>query len=198
MSAQGAAGGGAAGGTAAGGLEGVVVARTALSDVDGQRGHLTVRGYSIEELAGRATFEEVTYLLWHGALPNGDEPRRFGERIAGCRELPEEARVAVAAAARRMGPMDALRYATAALTADDPAAGDGSREADLERACRLVARVPVLLAAYQRLRRGQEAVEPRRDWASRPTSSTSCRGGSRTRRRCGGSTPTSSPWPTTG
>ena len=163
VSAQGATADGAAGNTAASGLEGVVVARTALSDVDGQRGHLTVRGYSIEELAGRATFEEVTYLLWHGALPNGDELRGFAERIAGCRELPEEARVAVEAAARRMGPMDALRSATAALTADDPRGGDESREADLERACRLVARVPVILATYQRLRRGQGAVAPRRD-----------------------------------
>ena len=61
------------------GLEGIVVAQTALSDVDGQQGRLTIRGYELEELAGRATFEEVAYLLWHGKLPNRGELRTLEE-----------------------------------------------------------------------------------------------------------------------
>ena len=145
------------------GLEGIVVARTELSDVDGQQGRLTIRGYDVEELAGRATFEEVAHLLWHGELPSPDELAALRQRLAGHRQLPEEARTAVQLAARRMGPMDALRYAVAALTADDPRPDDESREANLERAERLVARVPVIVALYERLRRGQAPVEPSAD-----------------------------------
>ena len=145
------------------GLEGVVVARTELSDVDGQLGRLTVRGYSIEELAGHATFEEVAYLLWHGALPDQGELARFRRELAGYRELPEEARAATELAARRMGPIDALRFAVASLTVDDPDPNDVSREAELVRAGKLVARVPVIVATYQRLRTGQEVIPPRED-----------------------------------
>ncbi len=143
------------------GLEGIVVARTALSDVNGQLGRLTIRGYDIEELAGRASFEEVAYLLWHGALPREAELWQLQQRLMGYRELPEEARGAIQAAARRMEPMDALRFAVASLTADDPNPADESREANLARAERLLARVPVIVATYHRLRRQQPLVLPR-------------------------------------
>lgn len=145
------------------GLEGIVVARTVLSDVDGTAGQLTIRGYSVEELAGNATFEEVTYLLWYGALPNQQQLTQFQQKLAGYRTLPEETRTAVEAAAKRMGPMDALRFAVASLTADDLAPDDRSHEAELVRAAKLVARVPVIVATYQRLRTRQPAVEPRAD-----------------------------------
>ena len=149
---------------ASSGLEGVVVARTELSDVDGLRGKLTIRGYDVEELAGRATFEEVAYLLWYGALPNRSQLAEFTGELASYRQLPEETRVAVEAAAKRMGPMDALRFAVASLTADDTApGGDTSWGVNLKRAASLVARVPVIIATHQRLRQGQGPVEPRDD-----------------------------------
>jgi citrate synthase len=149
--------------TAASGLEGVVVARTELSDVNGQIGQLTIRGYDVEELAGRATFEEVTYLLWHGAFPRDGELDRFRQQLVGYRDIPQETRSAVELAFERMGPMDALRFAVASLTADDPNPDDESREANLERATRLVARVPEIVARYQRLRSHQAVVPPRAD-----------------------------------
>jgi len=145
------------------GLEGVVVANTEMSDVDGQVGRLTVRGYNLEELAGRATFEEVTYLLWYGALPNTADLATFKGDLAASRELPEETRGAIEAAAKRMGPMDALRFAVGSLTADDEDPDDESREAELVRARKLVARVPLIVANYQRRRRGEAIVEPRAD-----------------------------------
>jgi citrate synthase len=148
---------------ASSGLEGIVVARTDLSDVDGRRGVLTVRGYDIEEIAGQATFEEVAYLLWHGELPSKDELAQLHRRFVGYRELAEETERAVELAAKRMGTMDALRFAVASLTADDPDPDDESPEANLKRAERLVARVPVIVANYQRLRIGQSVVEPRDD-----------------------------------
>jgi citrate synthase len=148
---------------ASSGLEGVVVANTEMSDVDGQIGRLTVRGYDIEELAGHATFEEVTYLLWHGALPKADQLAGFKKELAGYRQLPSETKAAIELASERMEPMDALRFAVASLTADDKDSNDDSREANLARATMLVARVPVIIANYQRLRNGQKPLEPRAD-----------------------------------
>src|SRR5437588_4018473 len=145
------------------GLEGVVVARTELSDVNGQLGKLTVRGYDIEELAGHATFEEMAYLLWQGRLPTRRELQRFARELAGYRALPPETRAATELAAKRMGPMDALRFAVASLTADDEHPDDRSPEAELARAGKLLARIPVIIGLYQRLRAGQPVVEAREE-----------------------------------
>ncbi|MDP9382140.1 MAG: citrate synthase/methylcitrate synthase [Chloroflexota bacterium] len=145
------------------GLEGVIAARTELSDVDGRAGVLTVRGYDIEELAGNAAFEEVAHLLWHGALPTATELRELQGRLSGYRRLPEETSVAIELAARRMPPMDALQFIVGSLIADDPDPEDESREANLMRAEKLVARVPVIVAGYHRLRSGQSVLEPRED-----------------------------------
>jgi citrate synthase len=145
------------------GLEGIVAARTPLSEVDGLKGILTIRGYDIEQIAGRISLEEAAYLLWHGKLPNKAELEAQNERLVAYRRLPDEARTAVQLAARRMEPMDALRFAVAALTADDPAPGDISHESNQKRAEMIVARVPVIVGMYQRLRGGGSIVEPRAD-----------------------------------
>lgn len=148
---------------AKGGLEGVVVARTEMSDVNGQVGRLTIRGYDVEELASHAIFEEAAYLLWNGQLPNRQQLDALHADIARDRVLPEETRTAVELAAQRMEPMDALRFAVASLTVDDENPDDVSREAQLRRAAKLLARIPVIIANYQRLRSGQPVVEPRQN-----------------------------------
>ncbi len=153
----------ASGEAASSGLAGIVAAQTELSDVDGQLGRLTVRGYDLEELAGQVTFEEVAHLLWHGELPTQPELNELQKQLAAYRELPEETRAAVELAAKRMAPMDALQFAVASLTADDPNPEDESREANLERAMKLLARVPVIVASYQRLRKGQSVMPARPD-----------------------------------
>jgi citrate synthase len=145
------------------GLEGIVAARTILSDVDGQQGVLTIRGYSVEELAGNATLEEAAFLLWHGRLPTQGELDDLHRRLVGYRRLPDATRMAVQAAAKTMSPMDALRFGVASLGADDPAPGDISRESNIQRAEMLVSRVPVIAGMYQRLRSGGAVVEPRAD-----------------------------------
>src|SRR5215217_7564040 len=134
MSTQRTANGAAKPDAAKSGLEGVVVARTELSEVDGQRGRLTIRGYDVEELAGRATFEEVAYLLWYGALPNQRDLAAFCDKLIAARTLPEETEAAITLAAKRMGPMDALRFAVASVSADDPDLDDESHEALINRA----------------------------------------------------------------
>jgi len=145
------------------GLEGIVAARTPLSEVDGQKGILTIRGYDIEEIASQITLEEAAFLLWHGKLPNRTELDDLHRRLVSYRRLPEEARVALQVAAKRMLPMDALRFVVASLTADDPAPGDNSPAVNQMRAEMLVARVPVIVGTYQRLRSGGQPVEPRAD-----------------------------------
>src|SRR4051794_2928594 len=145
------------------GLEGIVAARTELSDVDGLKGVLTIRGYDIEEIAGQISLEEAAHLLWHGTLPTQGELDDLHRRLVGYRRLPEETRIAVQQAAKRMEPMDALRFAVASLTADDPSPGENSPELNQRRAEMLVARVPIIVGNYQRLRSGGQIVEPRAD-----------------------------------
>src|SRR5205823_3032639 len=70
------------------GLEGIVAAATQIAEVDGEQGRLTFRGYDIRELAGRASFEEVAYLLWHGRLPNRSEFEALRREMSAARELP--------------------------------------------------------------------------------------------------------------
>jgi citrate synthase len=148
---------------ASSGLEGIVAARTPLSEVDGLKGILTIRGYDIEEIASQISLEEAAFLLWHGRLPTRSELDEQNRRLVSYRRLPEEARMAVQASAKRMEPMDALRFAVAALSADDPAPGDNSHAVNQQRAEMLVARVPIIVGTYQRLRSGGQVVEPRAD-----------------------------------
>ena len=141
------------------GLEGVVAAATRLSSVDGEAGVLLLVGFPVEEIAPRATFEEMTWLLWHGSLPTADELAGFRRRLAGRRRLPAAVLDLLRAAARRrVSPMDALRMAAGALSLAEGAGADPREDAAL-----VVAAFPALVAAYQRLLRGEEPLEPRED-----------------------------------
>jgi len=145
------------------GLDGIVVANTEMSLVDGQVGHLMIRGYDIEEIAGRASFEELAYLLWYGALPKRAELEAFKAKLVAGRVLPAETVAAITLSAKRMAPMDALRFAVASISADDPNPDDESHDAGIDRACRILARVPVIVASYQRQRNGLEPLASRDD-----------------------------------
>jgi len=142
------------------GLENVVVASTALSAIDGTAGRLSYAGYDIHDLAERATFEEVFYLLWYGELPNAAQLRAFGERLSAERSL-SDAELALARNAPRGGHgMDALRTMVSALAQLDERADD-TRPENVERiGIRIAAKMPTLLAAWDRLRNGKEPVAP--------------------------------------
>jgi citrate synthase len=136
------------------GLEGVVAAETALSLVDGERGELVIAGFPIEELAGHATFEETTWLLWNGRLPAAEELTEFTHTLAASRGLPGATTTVLRECAReRMAPMDALRIGadTLSLASAQPAG--------------IVARVPTIIAAYGRMAQGREPIAPREDLA---------------------------------
>ena len=143
------------------GLEGVVAASTALSHVYGEEGRLVYRGYDIHELAGKASFEEVAYLLWIGHLPSRDELETFTRKLWGNRALPDGVIATLAALPADASPMDALRTGVSALGAIDSARFDD--EPDLDEAIALAARVPSILAAFYRMRQGLAPLPARED-----------------------------------
>jgi len=131
------------------GLEGVVAASTTLSLVDGERGELLIGGFAIDDLAEHATFEETTWLLWHGDLPSPAQLDAFRADLASQRDLPVSTIALLEDCARHdVEPMDALRMAagTLSLVSDDATA--------------IVARIPTIVAAYSRLQQGQPVVPP--------------------------------------
>ena len=145
------------------GLEGVALCETRLADVDGQQGRLTIQGYDIRELAGRATFEEVAYLLWHGELPNAAQQAALTEEMAAAAHLPSAARSVLEQVSPKAGGMHALRMAAATLSQDDPTVDDISLPSSRARAARLLAQMPRLVGTYWRLHTGQSVPDVRPD-----------------------------------
>ncbi|MCC6601976.1 MAG: citrate synthase/methylcitrate synthase [Anaerolineae bacterium] len=137
------------------GLEGVVAAETALSHVDGLKGELIIAGFPLAELAAKATFEEATYLLWHGRLPTQTELDDLKQELAALRPLPSATLNLLREAAQvHTTPMDALRMAAATLDL-------GSSHTDpLTTGKMVVARVGTIVASYHRLRQGQPLITP--------------------------------------
>ena len=134
------------------GLEGVVAATTRLSHVDGERGELIIGGFPVAELAQQATFEETTWLLWHGDLPSQRELHAFRAELTARRALPAATvNLLRDCAAAGLEPMDALRVAagTITLVADEASA--------------IVAQFPTIVAAFWRLSRQSEPIAPRAD-----------------------------------
>jgi 2-methylcitrate synthase len=144
------------------GLEGVVAAQTRISDVDGRRGRLLYAGYDIADLAAHATFEETVHLLHHLELPTAAELERTVATLRAESTLDPLLVELIASLARRTGPMTSLRTAVSAAAAIDPD-DDDSDEANLGKAYRLMAKTPQIIATYQRLRTGSDAIEPRDD-----------------------------------
>jgi citrate synthase len=144
------------------GLEGVVAAQTKISDVDGQQGRLWYAGYDIADLAEHASFEETIYLLHHLELPTPDQLEQTVAMLRAESTLEPLLVDLVGSLAERTGPMTTLRTAVSAAAALDPD-DDDSDEANLRKAYRLMAKTPQIIATYQRLRTGGDAIEPRDD-----------------------------------
>ncbi|QBD80978.1 citrate synthase/methylcitrate synthase [Ktedonosporobacter rubrisoli] len=139
-----------------GGLEGIVAASTAISKVDGTAGRLIYRGYDIHDLARSTSFEEVAHLLWFGHLPNKQELASLRSKLAAERSIPDGVMQTIRALPHTTEPMDALRTAVSAWGANVI-----TGKPTIEQTIALTARFPVFLAAFQRLRHGQEPLESR-------------------------------------
>ena len=140
------------------GLEGIAVAETRLSYIDGEEGELVIGGFPVGELATHATYEESVFLLLNDRLPTATERSEFRDDLAARREIGDETRALLRqAASEEKPPMDALRMGVAAATL-------GTDDEEAESAVRRVIAVfPTIVATYWRYRQGEEPVTPRED-----------------------------------
>ncbi|MFM9876784.1 MAG: bifunctional 2-methylcitrate synthase/citrate synthase [Rhodoglobus sp.] len=145
------------------GLAGVVVDTTAISKVNAETNSLLYRGYPVQELADKCTFEEVAYLLWHGELPGTKELADFENLERSMRALDPVVKRVIDELPLTAHPMDVVRTAVSVIGACDPDAADSSPESNLNKSVRLYAQLPSIVAYDQRRRRGQHLVEPRDD-----------------------------------
>jgi 2-methylcitrate synthase len=145
------------------GLAGVPVDYTAVSKVNSDTNSLLYRGYPVQELAASVTFEEVAYLLWYGELPDDTQLAEFEERERSHRGLDHEVKRIVDELPLTAHPMDVVRTAVSVIGASDPNTPDDSREANLDKAIRLFAKLPSIVTYDQRRRHELEFIEPRDD-----------------------------------
>jgi citrate synthase len=145
------------------GLAGVVVDTTDISMVNPDSNSLTYRGYPVQELTQRCTFLEVAHLLWHGELPNAHELAALSEREKALRPIDRSLQSLLMQLPDSCHPMDVLRTAVSWLGAQDPTEDDGSAAANYDKALRLLAALPTVVALDQRRRRGQDPILPRSD-----------------------------------
>jgi citrate synthase len=142
------------------GLEDVVVGPSGISSIIDDV--LTYRGYSIDDLTDNATcFEEIVYLLWQGRLPKRDELDALKKAITDGATVPKEVLDIVRSFPKTANPMDVLRTAVSALGIYDPESAANTAEANLHKATRLQGQIATLIAAFERLRNGQEPLAPK-------------------------------------
>ncbi|GAB3087270.1 bifunctional 2-methylcitrate synthase/citrate synthase [Nocardioides zeae] len=142
------------------GLTGVVVDTTEISRVDHETNSLTYRGYAVQDLAAQCCFEEVAWLLWHGELPNATELADLRVRERALRLPGRGVQSVLGRLPDSCHPMDVLRTAVSLIGADDPTEELDDRDHDLTKALDLLAKLPTVVAAEQRRRRGLDPIPP--------------------------------------
>jgi citrate synthase len=141
------------------GLAGVVAANSGICWIDGDAGVLAYRGIDIHELAELSTFEETTYLLWFGQLPSTAELKDFSQRLAEARKLDPKIIDLLRSFPQSATPMEVLRTAVSALSFYDQDEADNEHDANVRKSFRLTSQIAMLVAAYDRLRKGQPVIE---------------------------------------
>lgn len=139
------------------GLKGIYFERSGVSHIDGAKGELLYRGYTIHDLAEQSTFEEVCYLLIHGELPTADQLDDFDAALRAARDLPGDV-YDIIRACKHGHPMDVLRTAVSALAALEPDSRELGEAAFLRNGIRLTAQVPIIIAAHEAIRNGRDPV----------------------------------------
>jgi citrate synthase len=144
------------------GLEGIVAANSGICYIDGEAGVLAYRGIDIHELAENSTFEETTYLLWNGILPNEFALREFQQQLALARELDHRIIEMLKSFPTSATPMEVLRTTVSALSFYDADEKDNSHDANVRKAYNLTAQIAMIVSIYDRIRKGKEIVPPDR------------------------------------
>jgi citrate synthase len=145
------------------GLRGVKVADTRISDVDGEKGILIYRGYNIIDLARSSTFEEVSFLLLNDHLPTQEELKRFQSELVPERKIPETIFEMMKRLPKSANPMDVLQSIVPVLGSYDPQLNEETRGANLKKTLRLTAKLPGVVASWDRIRNGKEPISPHSD-----------------------------------
>jgi 2-methylcitrate synthase/citrate synthase II len=145
------------------GLDGVVVDTSAISRVLPETGSLVYRGYCVEELAERCSFEEVAYLLWHDDLPNEAELQEWRALERASRPIPEALRNVLSLVPHEAAPIDVLRTAVSFLGLMDPQPRERTLASNYVRSVRLLARLPTVISHWHRVRHGHRPIEPSAD-----------------------------------
>ena len=141
------------------GLEGVVATTSGICYIDGDQGVLAYRGIDIHELADHSTFEETCYLLWYGRLPTRNELKEIRDRLAEERKLDPAIINLLRSAPKHVVPMDVLRTAVSALSFYDAEERKNDHDANIRKSIRLTSQIPMIVASYDRIRKGKPIVE---------------------------------------
>lgn len=145
------------------GLRNIEVADTKISSIDGEHGKLIYRGYDILDLVNRSTFEETAYLLIFGDLPNQIQLTEFSDKLRYSRNIPESLLLDLHNRPKTAFPMDILQSSVSYLSNyDDDLHSDGKTD-NIQRASILIAKIPSIIAAWNRIRNGMEYIEPTTD-----------------------------------
>ena len=142
------------------GLEGVVACTSKICFIDGECGVLAYGGIDIHELADNSTFEETCFLLWYNRLPKADELKDLRQKLAAERNLDPEIISFLRNAPPNAVPMDVLRTAVSALSFYDADNKRDDHEANVRKAIRLTSQIAMIVAAYDRIRKGKDVVKP--------------------------------------
>ncbi len=142
------------------GLRGIPVADTRISNIDGERGKLIYRGYDILDLTKNSNFEEVCYLLLHDELPSKSEFQNFTSRLKEARLIPKQMQMNMGNWRKDADPMDMLQAFVSALAGyyDEEFS---NKESSYDRAINLISKVPTIISSWQRIRNGQEIMDPK-------------------------------------
>lgn len=144
------------------GLEGVVATTSSICYIDGDKGVLAYRGYDIHDLADHSTFEEVCYLLWFGRLPNAEELKQLKRRMAEERQVNAAIIDGLRRVPKHVPPMEMLRTLVSELSYYDLEHNKNDHDANINKAIRLTSQIAMLVANYDRVRKGKPIVEPDR------------------------------------
>jgi citrate synthase len=141
------------------GLRGIEIADTKISNIDGEKGKLIYRGYDILDLAKNSNFEETAYLLLYDTLPNKHQLNEFNAKLIDARQIPKQMQKNIGNWRKDADPMDMLQAFVAALAGyyDEEFS---TKEASYDRAINLIAKVPTIIASWQRIRNGLKIVDP--------------------------------------
>ena len=147
----------------ASGLDGLVVAQTSLSSVDGTNGILKYRGYNVDDLVNKVTFEEIAYLIWYGALPTRTQLDELNAKLAARRAMPGNMKEIISSLPTTGAPIDSLKIGVTVLAMLDEDADNWEHDALVDKAISATALFPTVLAAYERHRKGKEILAPQPD-----------------------------------